>query len=290
MNSDEGVRTRLEGRVAVVTGSSRGLGAATVRRLAALGATPVITFRKEEQAAEKVAAEIREKGSECWVRHLDMGDVESIGSLFSWLESADGPGGIDILVANAAASSWKPLLDQRPHNVERTFAISVTGFLEATRLAVPIMQARGGGRIVAVSGLDTRGWGPGHGLLAAAKASMEIMVQYLQVELGGTGVTAIAANLDGFRSKGIEIGLGAKYEQMVRIMDATHPFGAMADVDDMAEVVALCCTDAATWLGGSIVQADGGHLFSKSGRFLDVAQALSEDALEQLLKALSPDD
>ena len=286
MTIEEGVRVRLDGRVAVVTGSSKGLGAATVRRLAALGATPVVTFNKDEQAAEKVAAEIREAGHECWVQRLDMGDVESIGSLFEWVTGSEGPGGLDVFVANAAASSWKSLLDQRPHNVERTFAISVTGFLEACRLAVPMMQGRGGGRIVAISGIDTRGHGPGHGLLAAAKAAMETIVQYLQVELAGTGVSAIAANLDGFRSKSIETGLGPLFERMVRTMDVIHPLGAMADVEEMAEVVALCCTDAARWLGGSVVVADGGSLFSKASLILQVAEHLPDDALEQLLTSL----
>ena len=72
-----------------------------------------------------------------------------------------GPGGLDILVANAAATSLKPLLEQAPHNVERTFAISVTGFLHAVQRAVPLMEARGGGRIVAVSGHRHRVLGPG---------------------------------------------------------------------------------------------------------------------------------
>jgi enoyl-[acyl-carrier protein] reductase III len=287
MTSEEGVRTRLDDRVALVTGSSKGLGAATARRIALLGATPIVTFNKDEQGAEKVAAAVREAGRECFVRPLDMGSVESIGALFEWIASDNGPQRLDVLVANAAASSWKPLLAQRPHNVERTFAISVTGFLEAVRLAVPLMQAQGGGRIVAVSGIDTRAYGPGHGLLAAAKASMEIIVRYLQVELAGTGVTAIAANLDGFRSKGIEIGLGEQYERMVRLMDAVHPSGSMADAEEMAEVVALCCTDAATWLGGSIVTADYGSLFSKSGAVLEIAERLSPEALEQLIQALS---
>ncbi len=290
MSIDEGVRVRLDDRVAVITGSSRGLGAATARRLAALGATPVVTFNTDEQAAEKVAAAVRETGGECWVRQLDMGDVESIGALFEWLTSENGPGGLDIFVANAAATSWKNLLDQRPHNVERTFAISVTGFLEASRLAVPIMRERGGGRIVAVSGIDTRGHGPGHGLLAAAKAAMETMVQYLQVELAGTGVTAIAANLDGFRSRSIETGLGAAYERIVKSMDVIHPLGGMPDADEMAEVVALCCTDAARWLAGSVVVADGGSLFSKASLILKVAEHLPDKALTQLLSELAAEE
>lgn len=283
-----GARTDLGGRVALVTGSSRGLGAALVRRLAGMGATPVVTFRRERDAAEEVASELRVAGGEAYVHELDVGDVDSIADLFSWLTSPDGPGRLDIVVANAAATAFKPLLEQRAHNVERTFAVSVTGFLELARSAVPLMAERGGGRIVAVSGVDTRGYGPGHGLLAAAKAAMEMLVQYLQVELAGTGVTVIGVNPDAFHSAGPALMFGELYERVMGVVGATHPYGRVAQPDEVAEAVALCCTDAATWMAGTTVQMDGGSMFAKSGRLVELAMHLDPDALASAASALAP--
>ena len=108
----------LAGRIALVTGSSRGLGAATAQRLAAMGAEVVITYRRQAEAAAEVAAAIAADGGRAHVQPLDAGEVGSIDALFDWIE-ADGPGGLDILVANAAATSLKPLLEQAPHNVDR---------------------------------------------------------------------------------------------------------------------------------------------------------------------------
>jgi enoyl-[acyl-carrier protein] reductase III len=276
--------------VALVTGSSRGLGAATVAHLAALGATPVITYRREHDAAEAVAAGIEKAGGpSAFVCELDMGEVESIRSLFSWLEGADGPGRLDILVANAAATSFKPLLQQQPHNVERTFAISVTGFLEAARLAHSLMARQGWGRIVAVSGVDTRGYGPLHGLLAAAKAAMETMVRYLQIEMAGTGVTAIGINPDAFHSAGPELLFGELWERIRAVLDAVHPMGRIPEADEMAELVAFCCTDAARWLAGTTLEPDGGAMFAKAGKLVEYVVALeSADAAKAAAQAIAP--
>lgn len=282
------LRTDLSGRIAVVTGSSKGLGAATVRVLASLGAVPVVTFNRDEDAAEAVCAAIADEGHEAHCRQLDMGSVDSIEEFFAWLTGDEGPGGIDIFVANAAATSFKDLIDQKPHNVDRTFAISVTGFLEAARRSVPIMKERGGGRLVAVSGVDTRGWGPTHGLLAAAKAAMEMMVKYLQVELAGTGVSVIGVNPDAFHSDGPKLMFGDLYETVMGMVGAVHPYGRVAEPDEMAEVVALACTDAATWMAGSTIDADGGAMFAKAGKVAELAFRLPPEVAKKLIEDLSP--
>lgn len=276
----------LRGRVAVVTGSSRGLGAATAVRLASMGATTVVTYRTGEEEAAGVARQIQGSGGSALVRHLDMGDMESVGALFDWIEGPGGPGGIDVLVANAAATSFKRLLDQRPHNVARTFDISVTGFLGAVQRAVPVMSARGGGRVVAVSGVDTRGYGPTHGLLAAAKAAMEMLVRYLQIELAGTGVTVIGVNPDSFRSQGPALMFGEVYDRLMRLLSAVHPMGAIPEPEEMADVVALCCTDAAARMAGHTLDADGGFMFATPGKLVELAMTLPPETLEASIRAL----
>ena len=283
-------RIDLTGRTALVTGSSRGLGAATARVLAALGAEVVVTYRKQLDEAEAVAASITEAGGKAWVHELAAGEAESIDALFDWIASDDGPGGLDVLVANAAATSLKPLLEQAPHNVERTFAISVTGFLHAVQRAVPLMEARGGGRIVAVSGIDTVSWAPAHGLLAAAKAAMEAMVRYLNIELGDRNITTVGVNPDAFFGDSLKLMLGDYYDVMTGLLRRFHPLREPATPEDIAEVVALLCTDAARWMSGNTVMADGAASFSARGQFIGLAAGLPYEQQRQLAGLDAADD
>jgi len=236
----------------------------------------VITWRKQEAEAEAVAASIADAGGTARVHHLDAGDAASIDALFDQLDV------LDILVANAAATSLKPLLEQAPHNVERTFAISVTGFLHAVQRAVPLMEARGGGRIVAVSGIDTVSWAPAHGLLAAAKAAMEALVPYLNIELGDRNITAVGVNPDAFFGDSLKLMLGEYYDVMTGLLRRFHPLREPATPDDIAEVVALLCTDAARWMSGNTVMADGAASFSARGQFIGLAAQLPFDQQRQL--------
>ena len=179
----------LAGRTALVTGSSRGLGAATARRLARAGCDVVVTYRRKEAEARAVAAEVEAAGQQAWVQRCDVSKVDEIDALLEAVADPErGPGRLDVLVANAAATSFRPLLDATPRHIERTFAISVTGFLRLVQQAMPMLEASGHGRVVAVSGADTVTWIPAHGILAAAKAAMESMVAYLACEVGERGV------------------------------------------------------------------------------------------------------
>jgi enoyl-[acyl-carrier protein] reductase III len=262
----EALRTDLNGRVAVVTGGSRGLGAATAARLGALGADVVVTYRVQADAAAAVAAGIREHGRRAWARPLDVAEPEAVEELFDWIGAGDdGPGTIDVLVANAAATSLKPLLDQRAHNIRKTFDICVTGFLQMVQRSVPLMEPRGGGRIVAVSGIDTVSWAPAHGLLGAAKAAMETLVRYLTIELGERGITVVGVNPDAFFGDSMRLMFGDFYEGLLERTARTHPLRRVASPDDIAEVVAFLCTDAATWLAGNTVMADGAATFAARG-------------------------
>lgn len=265
---------RLDGRVALVTGSSRGLGAATAARLAAMGASVVVTYRSRETEAAAVADAIRAGGGTAWVRPLDLADPESVDALFDSLVAVDGPGRLDVLVANAAATSLRPLLDQKPHNVRRTFAITVDGFLQAVQRAVPLMDAAGGGRIVAVSGIDTVSWAPAHGLLAAAKAAMETLVTYLNVELGPRGITAVGVNPDAFLGESVRLMLGEQYDLLVEQNARVHPLRETATAETIAGVVALLCTPAARWLSGHTVMADGAASFAQRGVAMGLAARL----------------
>lgn len=266
--------TDLAGRVAVVTGGSRGLGAATAEQLARRGAGVVVTYRREAARADEVAERVRRAGVDAWTHPLELADVASIDALFDWAGGPDGPGRLDVLVANAAATRLADLVDLEPRHVERTMAISVTGFLACVRRAVPLMEAAGGGRVVAVSGIDTTSWAPGHGLLAAAKAAMETLVTYLNIELGPRGITVVGVSPDAFFGDSLKLMLGDHYERLLAENARTHPLRESATPEAMAQVVALLCTDAARWLSGHTVMADGAASFAQRGIAVGLAARL----------------
>ncbi len=260
----------LSDTIALVTGSSRGLGAATARRLAELGSDVVITYRRKAEEAERVADAVRAAGRRAWVAALDFGnpDIEpgapgSIEAVFDFITNEIGR--LDILVANAAATSFRPLLDAEVRHVERTFAISVTGFLRAVQLAVPLMP--NGGRIVAVSGADTQTWIPAHGILAGAKAAMETFVRYLACEIGERGITVVGVTPGWISGESLQVMLGSMYPAAVRSEERGHPLRRAASPDDIADVVAMMCTPAATWCSGNMITADGAGIFAFCGRY-----------------------
>ncbi len=258
----------LSGKTALVTGASRGLGRATALDLAGAGADVIVTYRKQREAADEVAQEIRSMGRQTFVHELDMGDVESIDALFE--AARQTPGRLDILVLNAAATAFKPLMEAKPHHLEKTYAISTIGFLRAVQNAVPMMEAVGGGTIIGVSGADTRTLIPAHGILAGAKAAMEAMIRYLACEVGQRGITVLGVNPGTIMSDSMRTMLGdALFATATGYESRSHPLRTAARPEDAAPPIVLLCSPAARWLNGAIVDTDGAGVFAMCGRWMD---------------------
>jgi enoyl-[acyl-carrier protein] reductase III len=254
----------LADRTVLVTGGSRGLGAATARRLASMGARVIVTYRGQRDEAEAVVAECEALTPGARAEHLDLLDEDSVRALFERVTEVDGH--LDVVIANAAATAFKPLLELKLHQIDKTFAITVRHFLLLVQLAFPLLEPRGG-RIVAISGADTVGYIPGHGLLAAAKAGMETLVRYLACELGPRGVTAVGVLPGYIDTDSIRLMAGPFHDKLVAAEEVTHPLRTAATPEDASEAVALVCLPEARWLNGQIVHNDGGGLFAYMGRF-----------------------
>ena len=250
--------TSLRGRVAVVTGGSRGIGRAIARRLAADGADCVITFRHNVEQARAAVAEIEALGRHALAVPLDLTDPAAVPDAFERIATCFHQ--IDILVASAAATAFRPLLDQKPHNVRRTLAISLESFLAAVQASARRMP--GPGRIVIVSGIDSFQAMEGHGLLGAAKAGMESLVRALALELGPRGITVNGVN-PGFVETDssryyVEQGLGRDLREALAELVAATPVRRLGTVEDVAGFVAYLASDAASFLTGQTVVLDGG--------------------------------
>jgi enoyl-[acyl-carrier protein] reductase III len=266
----------LEGRTVLVTGGSRGLGAATSRRLARMGARVILTYRSREDEAAVVVADCEAATPGARAEPLDLLEEASVRDLFARIAERDGH--LDVVVANAAATAFKPLLELKMHQIDKTFAISVRHFLLLAQLAFPLLQPRGG-RIVAISGADTVGYIPGHGLLAAAKAGMETIVRYLACELGPQGVTAVGVLPGYVDTDSIKLMTGPFHDKLLAAEELTHPLRAAATPDDASEAIALVCLPEARWLNGQIVQNDGAGLFAYMGRFGQAWSMVPDDAV-----------
>ena len=249
----------LAGRAAFVTGGSRGIGRAIALRLAGDGAGCAVTYRRGEAQAREVVAEIEAMGRRAVAVQVDLGEPAQVGPAVE--RAAEALGSIDILLANAAATAFRPMVEQKPHNVDRTFAISVDSFIAAVQAAAPRMRG-GAGRVVAISGIDAPQAMVGHGLLGAAKAALESLVRALALELGPQGITVNGVS-PGFVETDssrlyVERGLGQPYDAAVKRLVAATPVRRLGAVEDVAALVAYLVSDAAGFLTGQTIVLDGG--------------------------------
>jgi enoyl-[acyl-carrier protein] reductase III len=246
-------------RVALVTGGSRGIGRAIAIELAARGADCALTYRRQEALAREVVAEVERLGRRALALPLDLGEPAEVGPVVT--RAAQALGRLDILVASAAATAFRPMLEQKPHNLRRTFAVSVDGFVAAVQAAAPFMQGRAG-RIIAISGIDSQQAMTGHGVLGGAKAAVESLVRALALELGPLGITVNAVS-PGFVSTDsgrlyVEQGLGQDYGAFVDRLVRATPVRRIGRVEDVAALVGFLASDAAGFLTGQTLVLDGG--------------------------------
>jgi 3-oxoacyl-[acyl-carrier protein] reductase len=236
-------------RVAVVTGSSRGIGRATAMRLAADGAAVVVNSRADSTAAEQVVGAIRARGG---YARSHIADVADPSGLVSLLEAAERYfGGLDVLVHNAAGFARGPLAAAADHDYGHTFGLNARATFVALREAGHRM--RDGGRIVFISSVATLMSPPGEVLYAASKAAGEHLVRGFAREVGARGITVNAVlpgptDTDGFAAA------GAPVEALV----ARTPLGRLGRPSDVADVVGFVASDAARWITGQSIVVDGG--------------------------------
>ena len=243
--------------VALVTGSSRGIGRATTLLFAERGYDVAVHYRREGEAAEAVAKEARSAGGDAIVVQGDLVDAEVPGRILG--EVAERFGRLDVLVANAAATAFKPLQEVGARHLDLTMRTVVQSFLLLAQGAVPLMAGRPGA-IVAMSGFDSLRVVPNHGLLGAAKAALEQLVRYLAVELAPNDI-AVNSVLPGFVAT-----------DSARVWaDKSHPGGWQAfeaehadtpDVivapEQIAEIIAFLCSPAGRCIRGHNLVADAG--------------------------------
>jgi 3-oxoacyl-[acyl-carrier protein] reductase len=244
---------KLEGKVALVTGSGRGIGAAIAERLAADGAVIALNYSKSASEAEAVAERIRKNGGRAKVFKADVSDPKDAKTLVD--RTVEELGRLDILVNNAGTTEFAPLEAITEDAVRSQFGVNVNGPIFVLQAAAAHFP-REAGRVINVSSLASRHSPAGASLYAATKSALEALTRSWAAELGPKGITVNAVapgpiDTDMLRQAGLN-------EQVRQGLITRTPLGRIGSPSDVADVVAFLASHDARWITGQVVETAGG--------------------------------
>lgn len=238
-------------RVAVVTGASRGIGRAVAERLTRDGVRVVVGYARSAEQAEQVVAGITAGGGEAVAIRADLSKPDEIPRLFE--AATERWGRLDILVNNAAVYEGASLEDSDAAHYSAVFEPNVRGVLLASREAASRMSE--GGRIINLSSGAAAAGVPGGGVYGASKAAVEALTRSHAAELGIRGITVNAVAPGITETDMLPLAVPAPVQQVLVANTALRRLGRP---EDIAEVVAFLVSDAASWITGQVIAANGG--------------------------------
>ncbi len=238
----------LSGRVALITGATRGVGRAVATRLCAAGAHVYLNYAHDDEQAERVAAELAPLPGTASPLHGDVTAADTLPALLEQIGAEHSR--LDIFVHNVASLHPMQATAPDPDGLHADLATALNPLLYGIEGLAKLLPA-GTGRVIAVSSVGGRSVIPRYVSLGVAKAALESLLRYLAVELAGRGI-AVNAVSSAKLDKGEPL---APHEQALA---GRAPAGRLATPDDLADVVALLCRDEARFIHGQIITVDGG--------------------------------
>ena len=245
---------KLTGKVAVVTGASKGIGASIAEHLAAEGAAVVVNYSTSKSGADAVVKRITEKGGKAIAIQADVSKPEDITRLFADSKAAYGK--VDVLVNNAGIYEFAPLEAVTPEHFHKHFNLNVLGLLLATQEAAKLMDSNGGS-IINISSIVGPMPVPSASVYSATKAAVDAVTVALSKELGPKKIRVNSLNpgmveTEGFRTAGIAESEGRK------MVEAQTPLGRIAQPEDIARAAVFFASDDAGWVTGQTLILAGG--------------------------------
>jgi NAD(P)-dependent dehydrogenase (short-subunit alcohol dehydrogenase family) len=246
---------RLDGKVALVTGSGRNIGRSIVESLAALGAKVVVNGHADIAAIETVAAEICERGGQAVAIAADVSREPDARRLVE--ETVSAFGGLDILVSNVGIRKYRPFLEITPEEWDEVIRVNLSAAFYLSRNAIPHMQARNWGRVIVISGFDGF-WGQvtHRAPNVAAKAGLHGLAKAIAREFGPSGITAntvAPGAIDTVRDWSQYIHQAREKTQ------AEIPLGRFGEIDELAAACVLLAGQAGGFISGQVIHVNGGH-------------------------------
>ena len=245
---------KLAGKVAVVTGASKGIGAAIAKHLAAAGADVVVNYSTSREGAEKVVGAIEQAGGRAVAVGANVAKPEQIKALFD--AAAERFGRVDILVNNAGLYEFAPLEEITPEHFHKHFDLNVLGLILATQEAARRFGPEGGS-VVNVSSVVASHPVPNGSVYSATKAAVDAVTAALAKELGPKKVRVNSLNPGLVETEGTQTA-GFTGSDFARQVEAQTPLGRVGRPDDIGTVAVFLASDDAGWISGRAIQAAGG--------------------------------
>lgn len=261
---------RFTDKIALITGGTRGIGKALALTLAREGATLIVNYKKNEETARATVAEIEALGAKATAIKADLEEPEQIDALFDAVKAQHGR--LDFFVSNAAASSFKRILDLKAHHLDRSYALNVRAFVLGAIRAVPLMT--NGGRIAVLSSYGSIRAYPTYANLGSAKAAIEAWVRYMAIEFAPYGINVNAVN-GGI----IETESSAFFYNVAGMpsMDGVLqkvPKARQGTAQEVADVVAFLLAPDSEYVTGQSIVVDGGLSVTAPPYYADADEPL----------------
>ncbi len=246
----------LKNKVALVTGSSRGIGRAIALELARRGADIVVHYLRKKRAAQEVVSAIEEMGGRAISIKANLVDATKIEGMFDELETIFGR--CDILIGNAATGSTKNIMEVQDKHWNWTMDVNARSILRCAQRAVPLMEKTGWGRIVNLSSPGGRYAMPHYAAIGLSKAVLEAMTRYMAADLAPKGIIVNAVS-PGIVDTDAVTAFPVDLQEVFEYATKRTPARRLVTPEDVAKSVAFLCSDDAFMIVGQILTLDGGY-------------------------------
>lgn len=246
---------KLENKVAIVTGASKGIGASIAQHLAAEGAAVVVNYASSREGADRVVAGITKNGGKAVASQADVSRSDDVVRLVAEATEAFGP--IDILVNNAGVYAFGSIEDVTVEEFHRQFSVNVLGLLLTTQSTLKAFSANGGS-IINIGSVAGSARFPGASIYCATKAAVDSVTRSLASELGPRGIRVNAINPGMVETEGFHAA-GIAESDMRRQIVAQTPLGRIGQPEDIGPLAAFLASSDAGWITGETFFVSGGH-------------------------------
>ncbi|WP_035611637.1 glucose 1-dehydrogenase [Haloferula sp. BvORR071] len=245
---------KLAGKVAVVTGASKGIGASIAKHLAAEGAAVVVNYSSSKAGADKVVAEITGSGGKAVAVQADLSKPEEVTKLFTETKKAYGK--VDVLVNNAGIYEMRPLEQVDADHFHRQFDLNVLGLILASKEALPLFPSEGGS-VINISSVVSTARFPGSVAYSATKGAVDAVTRVLSAELGSRKIRVNTINPGMVETEGFHTaGIGGS--EMQTAVEAQTPLGRIGQPQDIAGAAVFLASSDSSWITGETFVISGG--------------------------------